>query len=106
MALIILLASVWAILGQLYFIRQPDLTRLILILSSSEHPLFWLYFVFGGIVLISLVIPIWFALTSEKFRVGLDAVVERVSVLTIFYLAIDMVAIAIVVWRNNFWLPL
>lgn len=106
MALIILLMSVWAILGQLYFISAPNLTWLILTLASFSSPLFLLYLGLGGIVVISFVIPIWFALNSEKFRRGLDAVVERVSLLTILYLAVDAVSIIIVAWRNNFWLPL
>lgn len=106
MALIILLMSVWAILGQLYFISAPNLTWLILTLASFSSPLFLLYLGLGGIIVISFVIPIWFALNSEKFRRGLDAVVERVSLLTILYLAVDAVSIIIVAWRNNFWLPL
>jgi len=106
MALIILLMSMWVILGQLYFIRAPNLTWLILKLASFSPPLFLLYLVLGVIVGISFVLPIWFALSSEKFRMGLDAVVERVSLLTIFYLGFDVISIIIVAWRNNFWLPL
>ena len=106
MALIIILVSVWAILGQLYFISAPNLTWVILPLATFSRPLFMLYLVLGGIVVISLVIPIWLALSSGKFRKGLDAVVERVSFLTIFYLMFDVIAIIIVAWRNNFWLPL
>jgi hypothetical protein len=106
MALIILLTSVWAILGQLYFISAPNLTWLVLTLASFSHPLFLLYTVLGGIVAVSFVIPIWFALSSEKFRKRLDVVVERVSLLTIFYLVFDVISIIIVAWRNNFWLPL
>ena len=106
MALITILVSVWAILGQLYFISAPNLTWLILTLASFSRSLFMLYLVLGGIIVISFVIPIWFALSSEKFRKGLDAVVERVSFLTIFYLVFDVIAIIIVAWRNNFWLPL
>jgi hypothetical protein len=106
LALIILLISVWAILGQIYFISAPNLTWLILPLATFSHPLFMLYLVLGGIILISLVIPIWFVLSSDKFRKGLDAVLERVSVLMVFYLLFDVIAIIIVAWRNNLWLPL
>jgi len=106
MALIVILVSVWAILGQLYFISAPNLTLLILPLATFSRTLFMLYLVLGGIIVISFVIPIWFTLNSEKFRKGLDAVVERVSFLTIFYLVFDVIAIIIVAWRNNFWLPL
>jgi hypothetical protein len=106
MALIIMLVSVWAILGQLYFIYAPNLTWLILTLKPLSRSLYMLYLVLVGIIVISFVIPIWFALSSQKFRKGLDAVVERVSFLTIFYLVIDVIAIIIVAWRNNFWLPL
>ena len=106
LALIILLISFWAILGQLYFINKPDLTWLILPLATLSSPLFMLYLVSGVIIVISLVIPIWFALSSEKFNKGLDAVLERVSFLMVIYLLLDVIAIIIVVWRNNFWLPL
>lgn len=106
LALIILLASFWAILGQLYFINKPDLTWLILPLATLSSPLFMLYLVSGVIIVISLVIPIWFALSSEKFNKGLDAVLERVSFLMVIYLLLDVIAIIIVAWRNNFWLPL
>jgi len=106
LALVILLISFWAILGQLYFITAPNLTWLILTLMSFSRSLTMLYLVLGGIIAISFLIPIWFALNSEKFRKGLDAVVERVSFLTILYLVFDVIAIIIVAWRNNFWLPL
>ena len=105
LALIILLISFWAILGQLYFINKPDLTWLILPLATLSRPLFMLYLVLGGIIVISLVIPIWFALSSEKFNNGLDAVLQRVSVLMVFYLLLDVISIIIVAWRNNLWLP-
>jgi hypothetical protein len=36
----------------------------------------------------------------------LDAVLERVSFLMVIYLLLDVIAIIIVAWRNNFWLPL
>jgi hypothetical protein len=106
LALIILLISFWAILEQLYFIRAPSLTWLISPLATFSRPLFILYLVVGGIVVISLVIPIWFVLNSDRFRKGFDTVLERVSVLTIIYLLLDVIAIIVVAWRNNFWLPL
>lgn len=106
MVLIILLVSLWAILGQLYFINVPNLTWLTSTLASFSHPLVFLYLSLGGIILISFVIPIWFALNSEKFRNGLDAVVERVSLLMILYLVFDVISLIIVAWRNNFWMPL
>lgn len=106
LALIFLIIAAWAILGQLYFIGMPKLTWLSLPLATFSHPLLIIYLVLGGIVVISLVIPIWFTLNSEKFRNGLDSVLERVSLLMIFYLLFDVIAIIIVAWRNNLWLPL
>jgi hypothetical protein len=105
-ALIILQISFWAILGQLYFITAPDLTWLVLLLASFTSPLLILYLVFGGVVLISFVVPIWFVLQSERFSKVLDGVFERVSFLMIFYLFLDVIAIIIVAWRNNLWLSL
>ena len=106
LALIILLISFWAILGQLYFITAPNLTWLILPLATFARPLSMLYFVLGGIVVISIVVPIWLVLRSDKFSKVLDGVFERVSLLMIFYLVFDAIAIIIVAWRNNLWLPL
>ena len=106
LALIILLISFWAILGQLYFITAPNLTWLILPMATFARPLFMLYFVLGGIVVISIVVPIWLVLRSDKFSKVLDSVFDRVSFLTIFYLVLDVIAIIIVAWRNNLWLPL
>lgn len=105
LALIILTISAWVILGQLYLINAPNLTWLALPLAVFSRPRFIFYLVLGSIVLFSLAIPIWFALSSAKFRRGLEAVLERVSLLTIFYLVFDVIAIIIVAWRNNFWLP-
>jgi hypothetical protein len=104
LALIILVVSAWVILGQLYFISAPNLTWLGFLLTKLSNPLLMLYLVLVGIVVISLVIPIWFALSSEKFRKGLDAVLERVALLTVFYLLFDVIAFIIVAWRNNLWL--
>lgn len=106
LALTILLISFWAILGQLYYINAPNLTWLVMPLTSSARPLPMLYVFLGGIVAISVVIPIWLVLNSNKFRQGLDAVLERVSLLMVFYLLFDVIAIIIVAWRNNLWLPL
>jgi len=106
LALIILLISLWAILGQLYFITAPNLTWLITPLATLERPQFMMYFILGGIVVVSVVVPIWLVLRSEKFCEVLDGVFERLSFLTIFYLVLDAIAIIIVAWRNNLWLPL
>jgi len=105
LVMIILLTSGWAMLGQLYFIKAPKLTWLILPLARSARPWVVLYLAMGTIVTISVGIPIWLALQSTKFRRGLDAVMERVALLAIFYLVFDLMSIIIVVWRNNFWLP-
>jgi phosphate starvation-inducible membrane PsiE len=79
---------------------------LVLLLASFTSPLLILYLVFGGVVLISFVVPIWFVLQSERFSKVLDGVFERVSFLMIFYLFLDVIAIIIVAWRNNLWLSL
>jgi hypothetical protein len=105
MSLIILLISIWAIVGQLYYIRTPNLEWLVWTLASQSRPLFLLYLGLGGIVSISVVIPIWFALSSEKFCRVLDALIERVSLLMMLYLVLDLISIVAVAWRNNFWLP-
>ena len=102
MSLIILLTSMWAVVGQLYYIRTPNLEWLVLILASQSRPLFLLYLGLGGIVSFSVMIPIWFALSSEKFSKVIDAVVERISLLTMLYLVLALLSIVVVTWRNIF----
>ena len=94
-------AALWAIAGQLYFLLEigppPGLVQF---LVSSGHPL-WI--LFGAVFLIvgaSVVLPVMWVIRSEWAVHLMKNAIERISLLTIFYLFFDLAALVVVIIRN------
>ena len=101
MGLLVLITSLWAMGGYLYFMLQMSLPgETINFLVDQARPLRFLYAVSLALVGLTVAIPAYFVLRSEKFFKGVQGLFERLSLLTLFYLFFDFVGLVIVIVRN------
>jgi hypothetical protein len=95
------ITSLWAIVSYLYFMLQVSVPgNTILSIASMSHPLRFLYAFSLAVVGLTVALPAYFVLQSEKFMQGVRAFFERISTLTLFYLFFDFVGLVIVIIRN------
>jgi hypothetical protein len=98
---LVLIAALWAIIGQLFFLLEVALPGpLIDLLAHSDHPLRVLYGAVFVIVTLSVFLPALLVMRSERAFRFMRGLIERVSLLTTFYLFFDVVGVAIVIIRN------
>ena len=96
-----LIASLWAMASYLFFILNVSISSNIIgFLVNLAHPLRFLYAVSLVLVGLTVALPAYFVLRSEKFFKGVQSLFERLSLLTLFYLFFDVVGLVIVVIRN------
>lgn len=103
LSLLILIASLWGVLGQLYFLTQyqPPVWFLSL-LAQNGHPIRVLYSIAIVLVVPTLALPTWFMLRSDGFLKGFNSLTERLSLLAGFYLFFDVLGLVYVIIRNVF----
>jgi hypothetical protein len=98
---LVTVASLWAMAGYLYFMFNGSIpVETILFFKSLEHPLRVLYALCLAFVGITVTIPAYFVLQSQKFLQGIRGFFDRVSLLTTLYLFFDAIGLIIVVVRN------
>ena len=101
LAHIVLIVSFWEIIGQLYFLREYSFPyQFIEFVAGFSHPVRILY---GSVLLVAsptIVIPAFFALRTNKFAAIITAIMERLSLLVVLYLFLDVAGIIIVIIRN------
>jgi hypothetical protein len=96
-----LITSIWAMVSYLYFILQVSIPgQVVDFFVNLGHPLRFLYAVSLVLVGITVALPTYFILRSEKFLHFVRAAFERLSLLTMFYLFFDIVGLVIVIIRN------
>jgi hypothetical protein len=101
LALLILITSAWGMMSQLLFIWNVSLPPLaIQFLRSSAHPLRILYAGSLAIVTATVLLLVFLFIKSKKSIAFMQNVMERVSLLTMFYLLFDLLGLVIVVIRN------
>jgi hypothetical protein len=101
LSILALILSLWAIVGQLYFLMGlvPS-WEIIRMLMNTGHPLRVMYLIALAVVIPSLLIPAYLIARSERAPQALNGLVERISLLTMVYLFLDAVGLVIVVIRN------
>ena len=98
---LVFIASLWAMVIYLYFILQMSVSwQIINFLAGSKHPLRFLYAISLAFVGVSVALPTYYVLRSDKFVRFLRGLFERLSLLTQFYLVFDFIGLVIVVIRN------
>jgi hypothetical protein len=101
LSLLILIISVWGMIGQLLFLWNVSLpAQAIQFLRSFSHPLRMLYTASLMIVAPTVLLSVYSFIRSDKAVPFMQNLVERLSVLTIFYLFFDVVGLIIVIIRN------
>lgn len=98
---LVLVLSLWAIVEQLFFmlgVHVPD--AIIGFLVRTQHPLRILYLTILAIVPATFVVPVLLVLRSKQALRFVGGMIERLSLLAMFYLVFDAAALVIVVVRN------
>lgn len=98
---LVLILSMWAMLEQLFFLAEVRLPGwLIDVLVRTGHPLRVLYVVIPLVVGATFVYPAWRLMRSRRAVEAMSGVMEKLSLLAMFYLVFDVGAIVVVVIRN------
>jgi len=101
LSLLILLTSVWGMISQLLFVWNVSLpVQAVQFLRSSAHPLRILYAACLIVVIPTILVPVYLFVKSKKSIAFMQDLMERLSLLTIFYLFFDFIGLIIVVIRN------
>ncbi len=96
-----LVASTWVILGQLYSFGGGTLPASLLdLLVQTGHPLRIVWGVLLPLIFLSAAIPSIAVVTRDRVKDAFASVVERISVLSSFYLFLDIVGIIIIFIRS------
>jgi len=98
---LILILSIWAIIGQLFFFWNINLPGwAVALLIRLGHPLRYLYLLALSLVLPSVILPVYYFLKSERALANLEEISDRLSLLVSFYLFLDVIGIIIIAIRN------
>lgn len=101
LALLILLFSLWGVIGQLLFLWNVSLpAQAIQLLRNSSHPLRILYAACLVVVILTISLPIYWFVRSKRSVAFMQDLMERFSLLTMLYLLFDAAGLVIVIIRN------
>ncbi len=101
LSLLVLMLSVWAILEQLFFLVGMSMPAwFIHLIIASGHPLRALYAAAIAVVVVVIALPVWLLFRTRPTYAGFRALMDRLSILSLFYLLLDAMAIVIVIVRN------
>lgn len=101
LSLLVLLLSAWGMIGQLLFLWNVSLpASLMQFVIDSGHPLRMLYAMSLAVVLPTILLPMYLFIRSDKFIRFIQELIERLSLLTVFYLIFDAMGLIIVIVRN------
>ena len=101
LSVLALLTTLWAIDGQAYFIWGSYLPEQVLrYIATSEHPLRLLYAAILAMVVPTILIPVYLVLNSDRFLNLVQGLIERISLLTVFYLFFDLLGLIVIIVRN------
>lgn len=101
LALLVLITSAWGMVSQLLFLWDVSLpVPAIQYLRSSDHPFRMLYA--GSLVVVVSTVLLLVALfvKSKSSVSSMRDIMERISLLTMFYLLFDLLGLVVVVIRN------
>jgi hypothetical protein len=101
LTILILIASLWAMIDQLYFLLGASVPgALIGFLVNIPHPVRILYIIATAVVTPTVLVPAYWSLRSDKALQFTRGLIERVSLLTMFYLVFDVAGLIVVIIRN------
>ncbi len=98
---LVILVGIWGIINQLYFLSGGELpTGIFQFLINTARPLWVIYSTSLVAVSITIILPVYFILTSEKVLQVCLNIIERLSLLMTLYLVLDIGGLVIVLMRN------
>jgi hypothetical protein len=101
LSVLVLIAAVWAMADQLFFLLNISLPRpAIQLLAQSNHPLRVLYAAGLALVAPTVLLPVYLVWRSNRAVRFVRELTERLSLLAMFYLLFDAAGLVIVVIRN------
>ena len=101
LGLLILITSVWGMISQLLFLWNIFLPeQAIQILRNSSHPLRIIYAVSLMVVTPTVLLPVYVFIRSNRAVMFMQNLMERLALLTTFYLFFDLLGFIIVITRN------
>lgn len=101
MSSIVITISLWAMFNQFYFLQEIKIPEFVMnFFVNLQRPLLTLYLIAFVFTLFSFLIPTFLILYSTKFELIVQIFIERLSLLMIFYLIIDILALMIILIRN------
>ncbi|HTP01653.1 MAG TPA: hypothetical protein VMJ64_09780 [Anaerolineales bacterium] len=101
LTVLVWMLSIWAMLDQLYFMVGGWMPGwLITALVNSGHPARLFYVLLVAVVGLSIVVPAMLVIRSERACKVVRGLIDRLSILMIFYLVLDAIGLAIVLFRN------
>jgi len=93
--------AIWAMTSQLYTLQNWNIPGAISVfLASSAHPLRYIYAITLAFVVPSVVLPILMIYKSERISSIMLDLIDRISLLTLFYLLLDLAALITILARN------
>jgi hypothetical protein len=96
-----LIISLWAMASQLYFLWGTYLPEPVFqALIHNAHPVRTMYMLSFALVVTTFVIPTYFILQSDKGLKAAQDFIERITLLSMFYIFLSFVGLVIVIIRN------
>lgn len=101
MSTLVIVLSLWSIFNQTYFLRamSPSAALAELVIMTGR-PLVALYALAFFFVTLSIIVPTYLVLRSDKVRKIMQEGMDRLSLLMTLYLVFDAAALVIVIIRN------
>lgn len=101
LAVVVLMLSLWAIFEQLFYLVGLHVPGFIIdLLVRSAHPLRSLYVGVFALVALTIAVPVIVVLRSKRAAAVVQAAIDRLSLLAMFYLFFDALGLVIVLIRN------
>jgi hypothetical protein len=102
MSNLVLLTSLWAMVSQLFFMLEVSVPGSVIgYLVNLNHPVRFLYMISLVAVGVTVTVPTYMILRSTRFLQIYRGLLERLSLLTLFYLFFDGIGLIIVIVRNS-----
>ena len=101
MSVLALVAALWAMLEQLFFLIGTGFPRWFMVmLVQSGHPARVFIVLLVGVVGLTVLVPAWLVMRSARAYRVVRGIIDRLSILTMFYLVLDVIGLVIVIIRN------
>jgi len=102
LSVLFFMAALWAMMSQLYYLLGISIPGWVNnFLAQSNHPVRIIYGVGIPLVVFSVLLPAYMVLRSDKFFRFMRELIDRLSLLTTFYLFLDFIGLVIVIVRNS-----